>query len=82
MNKKIFILMLLMVLLIGTVNASFEFDNAISNYDEETETITYKNGILFNWGWTCTGDIIVEIMADHQNINVESGENLVVVSKK
>ena len=28
------------------------------------------------------GDIIVEIMADHQNINVESGENLVVISKK
>ncbi len=41
--KKLFILMLCIVLLVGTISA-FEFDNA-GRYDEETKTITIVNAL-------------------------------------
>ena len=42
--KKIFLIMLLMILLAGTVS-SLEWDN-IGNYDEETRTIEVRNSLL------------------------------------
>ncbi len=45
MNKKIFILMFVMILLVGTISA-FEFDN-VKRYNEESKVITVYNSIIF-----------------------------------
>lgn len=42
--KKIFLMMFVMVLLVGTVSA-FEWDN-VKNYNEETKTVEIRNSIL------------------------------------
>jgi len=42
--KKLFVLMFVMILLVGTVSA-FEFDN-VKRYDEDTKTITVRNSFL------------------------------------
>ena len=45
MNKKLFVLIFCLVLLVAPLLSAFEFDN-IKNYDEKTQTIDLRNSIL------------------------------------
>lgn len=74
--KKIFILMLCMIFLVGTVSA-LEFDNA-GRYDEATKTITIKNG-CDPFGLVCLGKDIAEakLLTPLDN-KVPVGKNILV----
>ena len=77
MEKKIIPLILCMILLVGTISA-LEFDNAISNYDKETEIITFSNGCLFNIGWSCMGEDIGSVqLKTPKEFKVSRGYNYV-----
>ena len=57
---------------------AWEFDNAISNYDEQTEIITFKNGCLFDISWTCVGDVIGEVqLKTPKDFHVARGYNYI-----
>ncbi len=74
--KKIFILMFVMVLLVGTVSAA-EWDNG-GRYNKETKTMTIKNG-CDPFGLVCFGDDIAEAkLLTPQNNKVPVGKNILV----
>jgi len=77
--SAIFLMAVVCSILVFSSNISAaEFDNAISNYDEKTETITFSNGCLFEVGWTCMGDEIGKVqLKTPRNYKVAPGYNYV-----
>ena len=75
---KKFLVFLLMGLFMISFASAAEWDNAITNYNEETETITFSNGCLFDAGWTCLGSEIGQVqLKTPKNFKVAPGYNYV-----
>ncbi len=75
--KKIFLFLLLGIFMISSVSA-WEADNAISDYNSEEEIITFRNGCLFDIGWTCIGGEIGKVqLKTPKNFRVAAGYNYV-----
>lgn len=74
MAKKVTIFLLFLLLFLPIISAA-EFDNGISDYDEEEEIITFSNGCLFGF---CAGDIIGQVqLKTPKNFKVGAGYNYV-----
>lgn len=73
-RRNSFLFIFIFIFFISLTSAA-EFDNAISNYDKETETITFSNGCIFEWSWTCMGDEIGEVkLRTPRDFNVPYGQ--------